>query len=324
MANKTSIEWADLTSNPLRAVNTQTGKDGTFCVHCSPGCAKCYAGRMNRWRGNGLDFIAQNAGKVEFRLNERELASWRRLKPGVRVFPFDMCDLFYEGVPEALIDRCFAAMALSPATFLVLTKRAKRLHEYLTSPDLIPRVDRALLATCSEPGGYRLGKTYPFPLPNVWLGVSAEDQQRADERIPLLLETPAAVRFVSYEPALGPVDWEPWVMPRYAADDPRYHRPGGRALDWIIYGGESGPGARPFDLGWARQLLRQAGGCGVAVFVKQLGYRPYYLEDDGEGGSDVPGIEHAATAGLYSPDPKGGDPEYWPADLRVREFPEVA
>jgi protein gp37 len=135
-------------------------------------------------------------------------------------------------------------------------------------------------------------------LPNVWLGVSVEDQITADERIPLLLKTPAHVRWVSYEPALGPVDFSRWMDWSQ-----------GPALDWIVVGGESGPRARPFNPGWARQTIAQCQASLVPVFVKQLGSR--VATDFVNGEAVVYGIK----------DRKGADPAEWPADLRVMEYP---
>ena len=145
----------------------------------------------------------------------------------------------------------------------------------------------------------------PWPLPNVQLLVSVEDQRTADERIPWVLECPAAVRGVSYEPALGPVDFSPWltVIPGHPS------RP---ALDWIIVGGESGPGARPFDLAWARSTVEQCKAVGVACFVKQMGARARVTHTPGLGVADYD---------LPLADRAGADPAEWPADLRVREFP---
>jgi hypothetical protein len=166
-----------------------------------------------------------------------------------------------------------------------------------------------------------LGYDTRWPLPNVWLGVSCEDQATADERIPVLLDTPAAVRFVSAEPLLGPVDLSHWLnipAPEVFEDDPlaahlmaEAIRDGQgdcrRGIDWVIVGGESGPGARPFDLAWARALVGQCRDAGVACFVKQLGAQPQTRFDV-----------------LHLDDRKGGDPAEWPEDLRVRQFPTRA
>ena len=139
------------------------------------------------------------------------------------------------------------------------------------------------------------GQVVEDPWPNVWLGTTVEDQQRADERLPHLVSVPAVVRFLSCEPLLERVDltrWLPWGFRR--------------GIDWVIIGGESGPGARPFMLHWARDLVAQCRGAGVAPFVKQLGSRPTDSITD-----------------VHLRDSAGGDMAEWPADLRVREFPVV-
>lgn len=152
-----------------------------------------------------------------------------------------------------------------------------------------------------------------WPLPNVWLGVSVEDQATADARIPHLLRTPAAVRFVSYEPALGPVDFEPCLQ--YEPFTDKYKMTLGLkewcGLDWIIVGGESGPGARPFDVTWARTIIRQCREAGVACFVKQLGANAVESSPAFDG---PPVRRHFA-------DRKGGSLAEWPESLRVRQFP---
>ena len=163
-------------------------------------------------------------------------------------------------------------------------------------------------AITSERGAfYRLGPN-GWNFPNVWLGVSVEDQNTADERIPLLLQTPAAVRFVSYEPALGLVDFNAI---------PNRWKGNGAGIDWVIVGGESGPRARPFDLRWALNTVEQCRKAGVACFVKQVGSKPFI--------SERPGLRYLP----FTPpneyrfhDRKGGDPEEWPEMIRVRQFPK--
>jgi protein gp37 len=165
------------------------------------------------------------------------------------------------------------------------------------------------------------GGAFQWPLPNVWLGVSVEDQQRADERIPLLLQTPAAVRFLSVEPLLGPISfrWAKWHDYKSAPVNPEDGRQhlneydGFRGIGWVIAGGESGPGARPCDVSWVRSIVAQCKAAGVPCFVKQLGanvsgYNPH--------GTWVRGRPH-----FY--DSKAGDMAEWPEDLRVRQMPEV-
>jgi protein gp37 len=160
------------------------------------------------------------------------------------------------------------------------------------------------------------GLCFGNPLANVWLGVSVEDQARADERIPLLLQTPSAVRFISAEPLLGSVDlrsggdvtevgYIDWLR-GFDGSDPPIPR-----LDWVIVGGESGPGARPFHIEWARAIVTQCQAAHVPVFVKQLGADPR--------------DPHWDMGGMVTlRDRKGGDPSEWPEDLRVREFPAMA
>jgi protein gp37 len=162
----------------------------------------------------------------------------------------------------------------------------------------------------------------PWPLSNVWLGVSVEDQQRADERIPALLRTPAAVRFLSVEPQLGPVDltsigsWRGEPLSALEEQVGHVERP---PVDWVIVGGESGPGARPFHLEWARTIVEQCKAAGVAVFVKQLGADPIEGTDHRSDHPDPDLLRYP----LHLLNKKGGDPLEWPPDLRVREFPEV-
>ena len=281
----TKIEWTDETWNPIRARNRETGRAGHFCVHVSPACEHCYAEVMQaRLFGNPVRYAAQDAEKVEIFMHENALMQplrWRRPR---RIFVCSMTDLFYEGHSDELIDRVFAAMALAPQhTFQVLTKRAERMHEYLTRDGLyLPqRVHDVAVRVAKQPSlyrGERRGKIeagqYLFnrwPRPNIWLGVSAEDQRRAEERIPHLLDTPASVRFLSAEPLLGPIDLTR-ANPR-PSDGAARSRPVGSypQLDWVIGGGESGHGARPMHPDWARGLRDQCQAAGVAYFHKQNG-----------------------------------------------------
>lgn len=334
MSTHSKIEWTDKTWNPVRG-----------CSLVSAGCANCYAMKQaHRFSGKdqpyeGLTEIGPHGprwtGQITLVPNALdEPLRWR--KP-CRVFVNSMSDLFHEAVPDDFIDRVFAVMALmSEHTFQILTKRPQRMLRYLT---------------CHASGGRHVWSacqaiTLPnkratsWPLPNVWLGVSIEDQKTADERIAELLQTPAAVRFVSYEPALGPVDLTSMLEDYrclcggaiYRVQRPAHHewhcshcgeirsaaiRPG---VDWVIVGGESGPGARPCDVAWVRSIVQQCQAAGVPVFVKQLGTRPVTSEvvfdtDRGINGQTV-------TTAIVLRDKKGGEPAEWPTDLRVREFPE--
>ena len=277
------------------------------CSRISPGCANCYAERIAaRFRGPGKPFEGfvqitnghpQWTGKVE--LLEGALDIPRRVRKPTMWFVNSMSDLFHESLRFEEIARVFDAMMFAHHhTYQVLTKRADRLLEFT----------RWLCCTLDR---------YRELFPHVWLGVSVEDQQRADERIPLLLQTPAAVRFVSYEPALGPVDFteikenlggESWrtFSALEATDNLGLSVPRPR-LDWIIVGGESGPNARPLDVAWVRKTVRDCNEGGVACFVKQLGSHAHRDED----------------MALHLNDRKGGDMSEWSEDLRVREMPKV-
>lgn len=261
------IEWTDTTWSPV-----------TGCTKVSPGCDHCYAERLTE-RFQGKDSFAQVT------VHEDRLGDPLRWRKPRRVFVNSMSDLFHPAITDEFIARVFAVMAATPQhTYQVLTKRHGRMRSLLDSgrfrSDAHSRLIDLVQTMTWEP-------EFVWPLPNVWLGVSAEDQKRAELRVGALRETPATVRFVSAEPLLGPVDLTP-------------HLPG---LSWVIVGGESGPGARPMDLELARSLVEQCQAAEVPVFVKQLG---------------------SVWAKGRSADRKGGDPDDWPADLRIRQFPAPA
>lgn len=319
----TSIQWTDETWNPV-----------TGCQKVSPGCKHCYAeGVAHRFWGERRFIDVQvHPDRLDQPLR------WRKPR---RVFVNSMSDLFHEDVPDDFIAQVFAVMALAHEhTFQVLTKRPERMRALVSAKgfgDVVQNaIEEGVDVEWDVPARYRTrvrvrkNKWLPlasFPLPNVWLGVSVEDQQRADERTSLLLETPAAVRFLSCEPLLGTLDLHPWLRqweaprrPTHTGSTPT------RRLDWLILGGESGPKARPMDLAWARSLVEQgrtAGVPGVPVFVKQLGRRPYDGIYPSWVGSDPQEFDTAddAIRWLDLRDSHGGDPEEWPEDLRVREFP---
>lgn len=290
MTGKTSIEWTEQTWNPVAG-----------CSLVSPGCTNCYAmshaARLLDRPGSHYEGTTKRVngkpvwtGKIGIAPDSVLLAPLWRRKPTM-YFVNLMSDLFHEAVPDAVIDRVFAVMALSPQhTFQVLTKRPKRMREYLSAarahPVAIEAMEMTWKALDDNPksnvgGGVMLQgdivhlKTWP--LPNVWLGVSAEDQARADERIPDLLATPAAVRFVSAEPLLGPVDFtslSPNGIQQIDALRGRSTTPdygGWPHLNWIIVGGESGDGARPMHPDWARSIRDQCQAAGTAFFFKQWG-----------------------------------------------------
>lgn len=357
MGQQTAIEWTDATWNPVRG-----------CSRVSEGCRNCYAerqaarfcittdpadSRLTIESGPFAGFVRRVHGRPQWtgrvELVESHLADplhWRKPR---KVFVNSMSDLFHEALPDEAIDRVFAVMALCPQhTFQVLTKRAGRMLQWAKS-----KPKRTGIAWGDMVGNW------DHPLPNVWLGVSVENQALADERIPQLLQTPAAIRFVSYEPALGPVDFtriknsaqireffrqmaidtgrDPeQVLRECAIDDTPWKNAlngdwfdgwdsgEGAAekqtkLDWLIVGGESGPGARPFDIRWARDTIAQCKAAGVPCFVKQLGADPFI----GIGDQDPAKLQPSRCDGPNFKDRKGGDWDEWPADLRVREFPEA-
>ena len=384
----TNIEWTDRVWNPIRG-----------CSRVSAGCVHCYAevmaARFARQWGTPEIVRPDGGWSGVLSLVESKLTEPLHWRAPQKVFVNSMSDLFHDAVPDEWIDRIFAVMALSPRhTFQVLTKRPERMARYATNPETPFRVAETeefrsaahrvrcdddpngseahhaqtaqLEAGVGNAGRWESGS----PLPNVWLGVSVEDQATADARIPLLLQTPAAVRFVSYEPALGPVDFGldkatckccprwggRWIRTKHrvVADFPSIGKPGHEAPpgiyrassnphgalcvptpagdlgvrprefdvlgqpDWIIVGGESGPGARPFDVAWARSTIAQCRAASVPVFCKQLGSAP--AVSGAEADPSHPTFK-ALEFGLR--DRKGGDPSEWPEDLRVREFPEV-
>jgi len=303
-ASKSKIEWTESVWNPIRGCSLE-----------SEGCRNCYAMRQAwRFSGPGQPYeglVKKINGRPvwtgEVRLVEKDLEVPLRWRKPRRVFVNSMSDLFHPSVPDAWIDRIFAVMALTPHhTYQVLTKRAGRMRKYLTTSMQGAAIDAA------DPNG--IGGIYYNPLPNVWLGVSVEDQATADERIPALLDTPAAIRWVSYEPALGPVDFTRLVAHAKGGLDAL--RPGPQRLDWIVMGGESGPDARPFNLHWARNTIADCKAAGVACFVKQLGANP--IDPWADTGALVNDREPAQPKFRHS---KGGDMAEWPADLRVREMP---
>jgi protein gp37 len=358
MSTTTGIEWTrgdDGTSG-------KTWNPTTGCTRVSAGCDNCYAVPMTR-RLEGAAKGAVGSGQLR-RLGEKYIGltvrnkrgDWHfngtvrchddmldaplRWKKPKRIFVNSMSDLFHKAVPFEFIDRVFAVMALCPQhTFQVLTKRPERMAEYLNDrrDGLGNKTDECIgleaLALCLDNptlgAGVKIrarGQLVAWPLPNVWLGCSAEDQTAADERIPHLLKCPAAVRFLSCEPLLGDVLLNgviacngyysgPCGSFRWEHDShPNRNLPlDGKGIHWVIVGDESGPRARPTNIDWIRSIVQQCKAAGVPVFVKQLGARPVVKSDyTGE------------LVECRCSDRKGGDMDDFPVDLRVREFPEVA
>jgi protein gp37 len=325
MADNTAIEWTHRpgtkgeTWNPIVAWRwiadpaAEGGRRrlrGWHCEHVSQGCTGCYSERQNVIGARGGTLLPYKPGHrkdVEIELHEPTLVKPLHWKAPRTIFVCSMTDLFADFVTDEMIARLFAVMALSPQhTYQVLTKRPERMRAHMTRPypaenvalewkvracsavdDLIPiRTEKSIAAKM------RLSKL--APLPNVWLGTSCEDQATADERVPELLATPAAIRFVSAEPLLGGIDFtrvsfhqtdegdrgvaERWTHALRGTTELWYpHRKGGwggivpARLDWIICGGESGPKARPMHPAWARSIRDQCKAAGTAFFFKQWG-----------------------------------------------------
>ncbi len=285
----TAIEWTrGDDGSPGETWNPTTG-----CDRVSAGCDNCYALTLaKRLKAMGSakyqrDGDPRTSGPG-FGLTTHDDAldlplRWRKPR---RVFVNSMSDLFHKDVSDEFIGSVFDVMARTPQhIYQILTKRHGRMRSLLNrwaDDDWTWRRNDAMW--CGPLRG---------PLPNVHLGVSVEDQKHAGLRIEALRETPAAVRFLSCEPLIAPVN-----LDRHLYDHALTGVPSGD-LHWVIVGGESGPGARPLELGWVRSIVNQCRDAGVPVFVKQLGSR-------------------------WAGSGKGGDMDAWPADLRVREFPAVA
>ncbi|MGB7235906.1 MAG: phage Gp37/Gp68 family protein [Rhodococcus sp. (in: high G+C Gram-positive bacteria)] len=258
MGDRTGIEWTDATWNPI-----------TGCTKVSPGCDHCYAETIaHRFDGtpaypNGFD-VTLRPERLEQPLR------WR--KPRM-IFVNSMSDLFHKDIPDEYIARVFAVMALARQhNFQLLTKRPARMRSLLQSPVFRRDVEHAIAGVVAAMRPTHVWYE-SWPLPNVWLGVSAEDQKWADIRVPQLLQTPATVRFISAEPLLGPV--EPWhsYCPThdFAGGMCTFSCPQRRRIDWVIAGGESGNKARPMHPDWARSLRDWCAAADVPFCFKQWG-----------------------------------------------------
>lgn len=274
MSDKTHIEWTDATWNPV-----------TGCSKVSKGCKHCYAerdwARLAAPRPTPNAYTGRHFTDVQCH-HDRLDQPLRWAKPR-RIFVNSMSDLFHEDVPDEFIADVFAYMCYARQhNFQVLTKRPARMAKLLSDPDWIAEAYDASLAIAHEDACEILGRRGEFspyerkrgdirahdpalPLANVWLGVSVEDQATADERIPLLLQTPAAVRWISAEPLLGPLLLD--------GTDNHIEALAGwwRRLDWVVVGGESGANARPMHLDWARSLRDQCASAGIPFLFKQWG-----------------------------------------------------
>ncbi|MGA9722682.1 MAG: phage Gp37/Gp68 family protein [Candidatus Binatus sp.] len=315
MSDRTGIQWTDATWNPVSG-----------CSKVSTGCKNCYAERDWARLSKNPKSPYFGRGFTDVKLHPERLDQPLRWRAPRRIFVNSMSDLFHEDVPDEFIDQVFAVMAMASArghTFQVLTKRPERMRDYFLGAETGNNykafdINTRAMAIGACLGDYlflhgprefgeklvNLSHGYPadadnwgagqddqmlLPLQNVWLGVSVENQVTADERIATLINTPAAIHFLSVEPLLEPIDLGP------------IHVKGEPQIQWVIVGGESGPDARPCHTDWIRKIIKQCKRSRVPVFVKQLG-------------SDL--------SRLYSmKDLHGGNPAEWSEDLRIREFP---
>ena len=275
---ETRIEWADTVWNPV-----------TGCNKVSAGCANCYAERMSKRLAGRYGYPKDEPFRVT--LHPEKLDEPLKWKKPRRIFVNSMSDLFHEDVPDRFIIKVFETMAnaqwFNGHTFMVLTKRPERMKRIVEAikDDLDEQAELEKLPN----GMTRRKMTFHFPLQNIWLGVSVENQAAADERIPLLLQTSAAVRFISAEPLLGPVSLSQWLLspgwvPTYNNPD-NYNceesaEPTNENIQWVITGGESGPGARPVHPDWVRSLRDQCQAAEVPFFFKHWGeWQTFYDRD---------------------------------------------
>lgn len=347
MGKDSSIQWTTHTFNPWRG-----------CTKVSAGCASCYAETLSKrnpavlgqWGPNGTRVVASES-------KWREPFAWDRAASAAgerhRVFCASLADVFEDWSSlmvnsrgETLWDHVFdwgpgshgargtlmmddvrirlwdTILATPHIDWLLLTKRPENVLPTLR------RMKATRLARRLDDGVLRAWIDGSHPPDNVWLGTSVENQEQADKRIPILLKIPAAVRFLSMEPMLGPVTMAPYLPKWHSSRCPLKancdwsgpecpqcgYASGG--VDWVIVGGESGSKARPFDLAWGRSIRDQCAAAGVPFFMKQVGSRP--------GTTNHP-LGCVATHASWKPDDShGGEPDEWPEDIRIREFPRAA
>ncbi|MDD2750841.1 MAG: phage Gp37/Gp68 family protein [Acidithiobacillus sp.] len=257
MTDKTGIAWTDATWNPV-----------TGCAKVSQGCKHCYAEReWARLSANPKAVKYYGRTFTNVACHEDVLDQPVRWKKPRMIFVNSMSDLFHESVPDDFIDKVFAVMALAEQhIFQILTKRPERMLAYLNTPGREDTIGNTAIPAI-RPDCFGV---LEWPLPNTWLGVSAEDQETANARIPVLMNTPAAVRWVSAEPLLGPIDFEDVPVGMNGPLRP-YAETKLPKLDWVVVGGESYPDARPMHPNWAVSIQQQCDEANVPFFFKQWG-----------------------------------------------------
>lgn len=288
MGDRTSIEWCHATINAISG-----------CSPLSPGCTNCFAmraGAHNRPHhpSRGLTRPAKRGGPHVWtgavRLNEEWLLKPLKWAKPRRIFWNAHGDPFHSAVPQEWVDRELAIAALTPQhRHLFLTKRADHQHAYFTDPETPERV----LAWARHLAHLPDARNWSWPLPNVWLGTSVEDQPRANERIPQLLATPAALHWLSCEPLLGPLQVAEYLPNELWNNLPSWKSP---EIRWIVAGGESGSGARPMHPAWARSLRDQCAAAGVPFLFKQWGEHSWAERVEGDPSTLTPyraGKHHA-------------------------------
>ncbi len=303
MANQSSIEWTDLTSNPIHLVREDGSHGGHWCRKISEGCTNCYAEALNQNRRYRFSSLKKYEGlsPVNLILDTEVMKQWITMKTPKRIFVSSMTDVFGQWISDEWLDEIFAYMVLSKSTFLVLTKRAKRMQRYFRNPDRGIRIDYRAGQIMRTRGVLDWHKSTPIscPLPNVWLGVTVEDQVTATGRIHCLLDTPATGRFLSCEPLLEEVDLR---LGLYA-----------RNPDWVIVGGESGNKARTTKIDHLLSVVLQCRLENVPVFTKQLGSHAL---------ATLPQPSDYGYREFQTSDRKGGIFEEFPPALQFRQFPD--
>lgn len=341
---KTTIEWTatyhpdgsitpGYSSNPIYAIRKSDGKRGWACTHASPGCLHCYSETINKRLGTGFPFAKKYEDGVEWRLNVKELATWFRHKAPGKCFVADMTDLFHPAIPEAYKLAIIGAAALTPwKTYQFLTKRAAEMAAFVEEHTLVDCVTALYTATDESP---MLAKRFPlnaervtvamqqgWPPKNTWWGVSVESPEYL-RRVAELCKIPAAVRWVSAEPLLAELDFSQVK----SGSDPDLSC-WDQYISWVVFGGESGPGARPCNIAHIRSGLRQCQAASIKAFVKQWGSFPVMDEQEWRGLSRARLLNARlhkrapeGTVPILLDDRKGGDIAEFPLDLQIREFP---